>query len=101
MQEQRKYGVAELRKVGEALFGNRWQTDLARALGLSSPRRVRQWLAGDRSIPVGIWDDLCTLLRQRQMTIDRVLDELDGENYKAAYNFEEFLKLLDAANTEA
>ena len=24
----------------------------------------------------------------------------DGENYKAAYNFEEFLKLLDAANTE-
>lgn len=24
----------------------------------------------------------------------------DGDNYKAAYNFEEFLKLLDAANTE-
>lgn len=25
----------------------------------------------------------------------------DGENYKAAYNFEEFLKLLDAAITES
>lgn len=24
----------------------------------------------------------------------------DGENYKAAYNFEDFLKLLDAAITE-
>ena len=24
----------------------------------------------------------------------------DGDNYKAAYNFEEFLKLLDAAITE-
>ena len=79
MQEQRKYGVAELRKVGEALFGNQWQTDLARALGLSSPRRVRQWLSGDRPIPVGVWADVCDLLRQRQMTIDRVLDELDGK----------------------
>lgn len=79
MQEQRKYGVAELRKVGEALFGNQWQTDLARALGLSSPRRVRQWLAGDRSIPVGIWDDLCTLLQQRKQTIESVLAEFERQ----------------------
>ena len=80
MQEQRKYGVAELRKVGEALFGNQWQTDLSRALGLSSPRRVRQWLAGDRSIPVGIWDDLCTLLQQRKQTIESVLAEFEHDS---------------------
>lgn len=80
MKEQREYGVEELRKVGETLFGSQWQTDLSRALGLSSPRRVRQWLAGDRSIPVGIWDDLYTLLQQREQTIESVLAEFEHDS---------------------
>lgn len=74
----KKYGADELRIAGEALFGDRWQTDMSRELGLTDARRIRQWLSGDRPIPVGVWADVCGLLRQRQMTIDRVLDELDG-----------------------
>ena len=75
----KKYGADELRLAGEVLFGDRWQTDMSRELGLTDARRIRQWLSGDRPIPVGVWADVCGLLRQRQMTIDKVLDELDGK----------------------
>ena len=70
------YGPAELDRAGKALYGDRWQSDLARDLGVDS-RRVRQWLTGDRRIPVGIWADICGLLRHRQMSIKNVLSSLD------------------------
>lgn len=40
----------DLREVGAALYGAAWQSDLARALEIN-PRRVREWLAGERSMP--------------------------------------------------
>lgn len=40
----------ELRAAGEALYGHRWQSPLARRL-LTDPRTVRRWLSGDRAIP--------------------------------------------------
>jgi DNA invertase Pin-like site-specific DNA recombinase len=40
---------AELREIGERLYGRRWQTKLARRLKVD-PRTVRRWLSGDRKI---------------------------------------------------
>jgi hypothetical protein len=40
---------AELRKIGEALYGPRWQTPLSRALPVST-RTIRYWLTGKRAI---------------------------------------------------
>lgn len=40
---------AELRTMGERLYGPRWQTKLARALEINQ-RTVRRWLAGSFSI---------------------------------------------------
>jgi len=40
---------AELARLGRALYGPRWQTALARAVGVTS-RTVRRWLAGDNTI---------------------------------------------------
>lgn len=40
---------AELREIGERLFGPSWQSSLARALPVN-PRTVRRWLNGNRSI---------------------------------------------------
>lgn len=62
--------------IGSALYGDRWQTDLARDLGLSDGRRIRQWLSGDRPIPDGIWDDLEKLLAKRKAVIDHAMNEL-------------------------
>lgn len=70
------YGPNELKMAGAALFGDRWQTDLSRALGLSDARRIRQRMTGDRPIPFGIWDDIKTLLNNRQLTIKKVLKAL-------------------------
>ncbi len=68
--------IAELCLAGEALFGPRWQTDLARELKLSSPRRVRQWIKGERAIPLGIWPEICELLEKRKIQINQVITYL-------------------------
>jgi hypothetical protein len=39
----------ELRKIGEKLYGKKWQTALADALPVS-PRSVRYWLSGKHPI---------------------------------------------------
>lgn len=72
----KNYGADELAAAGSALYGDRWQTDLARDLGLSDGRRIRQWLAGERPIPPGVWSDIAGLLRHRQMSIQSVLNDL-------------------------
>lgn len=61
-------------KAGKALYGDRWQTDLARDLGLSDGRRIRQWLSGDRPIPSGLWDDIAKLLNERKAIMDDALN---------------------------
>lgn len=63
-------------KCGRALYGERWQTDLARDLGLSDGRRIRQWLSGDRPIPEGVWTDIAQLLADRKGVIDDALTDL-------------------------
>lgn len=65
-----------LHRCGAALYGDRWQSDLARALNVGD-RRVREWIAGDRKIPPGIWADIAGLLRQRSNEGLALLRELD------------------------
>lgn len=68
----RRGDAERLRRYGEALYGSRWQTELARALKLSSSRRVRQWLSGERGIPAGVWSDLDALVRKRRAELSRI-----------------------------
>lgn len=60
-------------EVGIALYGERWQTELARDLGFSDARRIRQWLTGDRSVPDSIPSKLKDLLVRRKNTIENCL----------------------------
>jgi len=68
--------------VGTALYGDRWQTDLARELGYSDGRRIRQWLSGDRNISQGVRDKLVALLKAKQVVISDTLGTLmlDGDS---------------------
>lgn len=70
---------AQLALSGKALYGERWQTDLARDLGLSDARRIRQWMAGERPIPQGIAKELIDLLASRKLLIDETLASLQNE----------------------
>jgi hypothetical protein len=56
---------AELRAIGERLYGSRWQTKLARALP-GNPRTVRRWLAGRKMHPA-----MAARIRQLQEQSER------------------------------
>lgn len=71
------FGPKDLRKSGEVLFGQRWQTDMAKALKVDS-RRVRQWVAGERPLPKTIDKEILTLLQQRQKKIEQLLDTFEN-----------------------
>jgi hypothetical protein len=64
--------------TGKALYGERWQTDLARELKLSDSRRIRQWLSKERPIPAGILKDLRILLCARQHLIQIAITQIDN-----------------------
>lgn len=56
--------ITLLRYAGSLLCGDRWQSELARVLDVGD-RRVREWIAGERRIPDGVWPELAAALRQR------------------------------------
>lgn len=66
---------SRLARCGLALYGERWQSDLARALGVSD-RSVRAWVAGTRSIPEGVWGEVRGLLRDRIGEARGLIEEL-------------------------
>lgn len=66
----------QLRQAGELLYGNQWQSDLARALEVDA-RRVRDWLQERRPIPVGVKTEIVELLKK---------NSLDTANYAESLN---------------
>ena len=58
-----------------ALYGPRWQSDLARDLQVSD-RTVRRWDAGANDVPEGVWDELRALLRARGLALAAVRRKL-------------------------
>lgn len=61
-----------LRAVGEALYGPRWQCELARELCVSD-RTMRRWSAGTHEIPPAVRDDLLAIVARRRDEL-RALD---------------------------
>lgn len=57
-----------LRRCGEALYGPRWQSDLARDLGVSD-RTIRRWAAAVDDPPPGVYADLTRLMSERADTL--------------------------------
>lgn len=54
---------------GEALYGPRWQAELARDLGVAD-RTVRRWVAGTSEVPAGLYVDLLRLTQERAALLD-------------------------------
>ena len=49
--------VALLSRVGEVLYGDRWQTQLARALGVTD-RQLRRWVSVEADTPWSFLDEV-------------------------------------------
>lgn len=56
-------------ECGKALYGPRWQTELARDLGVAD-RTVRRWASGVRDVPPGLYVDLLRLTQKRGALLD-------------------------------
>jgi hypothetical protein len=54
----------QLAGIGRALYGELWQAEMARALGVAD-RSIRRWLAGDRAVGAGVAEDLATICATR------------------------------------
>lgn len=60
---------------GEALYGPRWQADLARDLGVAD-RTIRRWVAGTSEVPAGLYLDLLRLTQERAAALDALAPRL-------------------------
>lgn len=68
-----------LRDAGRVLFGERWQTDMAEALGLGDSARIRQFMSGYRNIPDGIGKEIVDLLRARSEEAAKLADRIESK----------------------
>jgi DNA-binding transcriptional regulator YiaG len=67
--------IVYVRAVGESLYGQLWQSELARGLGVSD-RSVRRWVAGDADPPEDIVPRLRTLIDKRMAMLRKVRHSL-------------------------
>lgn len=69
-----------IQRTGEALYGPRWQADLARDLDVSD-RTIRAWVSGAAEPPQGVYVDLLRLVVERAADledVEQVLRERGG-----------------------
>lgn len=64
-----------LKDAGMALYGPRWQSDLARDLDVSD-RTVRRWAVGAIDAPAGVYIDLLCLVTERQDDLGAIAERL-------------------------
>lgn len=64
-----------LKDAGEALYGPRWQSDIARDLKVSD-RTVRRWATGADDLPPGVALDLWRISMERADDLERVCERL-------------------------
>lgn len=62
-------------ECGEALYGPRWQSELARDLQVSD-RTMRRWVAGTTDVPAGLYLDLLRLTQERAAVLDALAPRL-------------------------
>lgn len=64
--------------IGEALYGSRWTTELARAIGVSD-RYVRMLASGARPMTDALRDELLALSVRRVGEIEAAMGVIDAQ----------------------
>lgn len=68
---------ALLRRIGEALYGEPWQSRLAADLDVAA-RTLRRWLSGEMAVPAGAVEELRGLVRGRRLELRLIAQKLDA-----------------------
>jgi len=61
--------ITLIREIGEVIYGERWQSALARDLGISD-RTVRHWIRGVNSPRPGVYVDLSRIALEAAADLD-------------------------------
>jgi transcriptional regulator with XRE-family HTH domain len=64
--------AALIHRVGTALFGSKFQHDLAAALGVNR-RTVARWVSGEIEPRAGVWSDLLRLIEARRVELSELV----------------------------
>jgi len=64
-----------IRRLGQALYGEHFDADLANALGIAK-RSVRHWRNGENEPQPGVWGELAELVAERRETLAGLAEEL-------------------------
>jgi len=67
-----------LRRAGQALFGERWQTGLAGVASVSD-RTIRRWIAAPHDIPEDVWREIGHALRLRVAEVKTIQDVIEKD----------------------
>ncbi|MEO3389481.1 hypothetical protein [Mesorhizobium sp. CAU 1741] len=65
-----------IQEVGEALYGPRWQSELARELKMSD-RHMRRLASGEASLTPGMVDDIIALGQKRLASLHAAIRRLE------------------------
>lgn len=89
----------KLANAGQLLYGDLWQSALARALDVDN-RTVRRWASGESAIKQSIANEIIELLKNNQEQINQFIEtmELDMNiinKIKSAANINELCELLN------
>jgi len=89
----------KLERAGRLLYGDQWQSNLARDLNIDS-RRVRQWTTSDRPISEWVYSELLIILRNNAQSINQFIETLESdmgiiEQIKTAKSINELCELLN------
>jgi transcriptional regulator with XRE-family HTH domain len=87
---------AALEKIGPSLFGSAWQSDLARALGVTD-RTVRRWFAGEHVMSRETWEEVAKLAGRRSSYLAATVTLAESIASKAPTEEERKRDSIDAA----
>lgn len=91
--------IEQLEQSGQLLYGDQWQSNLARELSIDS-RRVRQWVTGDRPISDWVGGEVMQLLKNNQSEINQFISQMESNmniinKIKNAASVNELCELLN------
>lgn len=71
-------------QAGEAIYGPRWQSELARELRCNI-RTIQRYAAGTHEPPPSIWQEIAEIAAQRRDALDALIPRLLAESDPGKY----------------
>ena len=89
----------QLQQAGRLLYGDQWQSNLARSLSVDD-RTVRRWASGESAIRQSIANEIIELLKNNQSQINQFIEIMESDmdtiaKIKNAASVNELCELLN------